>query len=74
MLPKEFVLYTDHQALRYLSTQSKLNQWHMKWVEFLQGYMFMLRHRSGKSNKVADALSKRVALLNTTTIQAIGIE
>lgn len=40
LLPKEFVLYMDHQALRYLNKQCKLNQKHMKQVEFMQNYMF----------------------------------
>lgn len=46
MLPKEFVFYTNHQALRYLKKQSKLNQKHVKWVEFLQSFKFVLKHRS----------------------------
>ena len=36
LLPKEFVLYSDHEALKYLSTQHKLSARHAKWVEFLQ--------------------------------------
>ena len=35
LLPKEFVLYTDHQAMRYLNTQTKLNQRNMKWSKFM---------------------------------------
>ena len=35
LIPKEFVLYTDHKALQYLGSQHKLNQRHMKWVEYL---------------------------------------
>ena len=40
LLPKEVFLYTDHQALQYLNSQGKLNQRHLKWVEFLQSYTF----------------------------------
>jgi len=32
--PKQFILYSDHEALKYLSGQHKLNPRH-KWVEFL---------------------------------------
>ena len=35
LLPKEFILYIDHQDLRYLSTQTNQNQSQMKWVELL---------------------------------------
>ena len=59
LFPKEFFLYTDHEALQYLNSQGKLNQRHLKWVEFMQSYTFVLKHRSGMSNRVVDALSRR---------------
>jgi hypothetical protein len=73
-LPREFVLFTDHKALKYINNQGKLNQKHSKWVDFLQIYMFVLKHRSGKSNKVDDALSWRTVLLNTMSIAVVSLE
>ncbi|KAJ9544036.1 LOW QUALITY PROTEIN: hypothetical protein OSB04_023743 [Centaurea solstitialis] len=34
LLPGEFVLYSDHQALRFINGQHKLNPRHAKWVEY----------------------------------------
>ena len=65
---KEFLSYIDHQDLRYLNTQTKMNQRHMKWVEFLQSYTFVMKHKLGKSNKVVDMLSWRFELLLRTVI------
>lgn len=73
MLPKEFVLFTYHKALQYINNQGKLNQKHSKWVEFLQSYLFVLNHRSGKSNKVVDALSWRIMLLNNLSIEVVSM-
>ena len=58
LLPKEFVVYTDNQALSFLNSQDKLSHRHMKWVEYLQAYTFTIKHKKG-INKVADALSRR---------------
>ena len=35
LIPKEFVMYTNHRALHYLGSQHKLNQRYMKLVEYL---------------------------------------
>ncbi|KAJ0627391.1 putative nucleotidyltransferase, Ribonuclease H [Helianthus annuus] len=67
LLPNEFVLFSDHQALRYIQGQSKLNPRHAKWVEFLQGYSFVIKHRAGHQNAAADALSRRPCLATTVT-------
>ena len=34
LLPKEFFLYTDHQALQYLNSEGKLNQRHLNVWSF----------------------------------------
>ena len=46
LLPQEFILYSDHKALRFLNFQKKLNPRHGKWVEFLQAYTFVIRHKT----------------------------
>eukprot|EP01018_Ginkgo_biloba_P013475 Gb_17806 [translate_table: standard] len=66
---KEFMVYTDHQDLKFINSQTKLNVRHTKWVETLQSFTFMLRHKSGKSNQVADALSRRIAVLTTMSVE-----
>ena len=32
LIPKEFVLYSDNQALQFITRQENLNQRHAKWV------------------------------------------
>jgi hypothetical protein len=33
--PKEFVIHSDHESLKYLCSQNNLNRRHAKWVEFI---------------------------------------
>ena len=74
LIPKEFVLYTEHKVLQYLGSQNKLNQRHMKWVEFLQNFSFSLKHKSGATNKVADALSRRCSLLTKMKVEVLDFD
>ena len=54
--------------------QLKLHHKHSKWVEFLQGFTFVLKHISGQSNKVVDALSRRSLILQESQVQVLGFE
>ena len=73
MFPR-FFFFTDPQALRYLNTQEKLNQRHIKWVEFMQSYTFVLKHKSRKNNWVIDTLSRRVTLLGIIVVKPMELE
>ena len=55
--PKEFVIHTDHQSLRHLKGQHKLNKRHARWVEFIETFPYVIKYKQGKENVVADALS-----------------
>ena len=57
LLPKEFVIFSDHEALKYLNSQQKLSARHTRWVEYLQSFTFVLKHKAGSENRAADALS-----------------
>ncbi|KAD3338295.1 hypothetical protein E3N88_33816 [Mikania micrantha] len=74
LISKEFILHSDHEALKYIQGQHKLQPRHAKWVEFLQVLNFSIRHKSGKLNKGADALSRKFLLLQTISPKVLGFE
>ncbi|KAK6148142.1 hypothetical protein DH2020_019054 [Rehmannia glutinosa] len=72
--PKEFVIHTDHESLKYLKGQGKLNKRHIKWVEFIESFPYVIKYKKGKENIVADALSRRHALITTLGSKLLGFE
>jgi hypothetical protein len=63
LIQKEFVLYSDNHALQFVTQQEKLNQRHVKWIEYMQNFAFVIQHISGTANKVVDALRRKCLLL-----------
>ena len=70
----EFILHSEHEALKYNQGQHKLNPRHAKWVEYLQSFHFVIRHKAGLLNKGADALSRRHVLLAVLGSKVLGFE
>lgn len=44
------------------------------WVEYLQAYLFVLKHKYGIENKVADDFSRRVTLLSVMSVEVTRFE
>jgi hypothetical protein len=74
LVPQEFVLYSDNQALQFITRQEKLNQRHAKWIEFMQNFTFVIKHIVGNANKVVDALSRRCLILQEFQVKTLGFE
>ena len=71
LLPKEFVIHTDHESLKYLHGQGKR---HVKWNSFLETFPYVIRYKKGKENVVTDALSRRSVLLSSLDTKLLGFE
>jgi transposase InsO family protein len=56
---ERFDIYTDHRALEYFMSKRLLNSRQASWAEFLSRFHFLIRYRPGKSNILADALSRQ---------------
>jgi hypothetical protein len=56
--PKEFVIHSDHESLKHIRGQAKLSKCHAKWVKFIETFPYIIKHRKGKDNVIADALSR----------------
>ena len=74
LLPKEFVIHSDHESLKHLKGQLKLNRRHAKWSEFIESFPYIVKYKKGKDNVVADALSRRHALLSQLDANILGLE
>jgi hypothetical protein len=72
--PKEFVIHTDHESLKNLKGQGKLNKRHAKWVEFIETFPYVIKYKLGKENIMADALSRRYVLVSTLNAKLLGFE
>ncbi|KAF8109230.1 hypothetical protein N665_0100s0019 [Sinapis alba] len=63
LLSKDFVVHTDHETLKHLRGQTNLKRRHVRWMEFIETYTYIIKYKKGKKNIVADALSRRYALI-----------
>ncbi|KAK4411829.1 hypothetical protein Sango_0255900 [Sesamum angolense] len=73
-IPPEFVIHSDHEALKYIKSQSKLSRRHAKWVEFIESFPYVIKHKKDKENIVVDALSRRFNPLASIDLMPLPLQ
>ena len=68
VLGRRVQVFSDHKALSYLHTQKSLNSTLERWFHILLRFDFTISYMPGKSNVIADLLSRPVAL-NASNVQ-----
>jgi hypothetical protein len=74
LVPKEFFLYSDNHALQFVTQQEKLNQKHVKWVEYMKNFTFVTKHISRTTNKFFDALRRKCLLMQEFRVKTLGFD
>jgi preprotein translocase subunit SecG len=60
--------------LKHIRSQAKLNHRHAKWVEFIEYFPYVIKHKKGKDNVIIDALSRRYTMLSQLDYNFFGLE
>ena len=47
LMPKAFVMHSDHESLKYLNGQNKLNKRHAKWSALMESFPYVIKYKKG---------------------------
>ena len=72
LIHKPFIIRSDQMSLKYLWEQKEIPIQYAKWLVKLMGFQFTVEYRAGRTNKVADALS-RVTYKDDAILQDISV-
>jgi hypothetical protein len=67
LMGNQFTIKTDHKSLIHFQTQPMLSGRQVRWTQFLADYDFKIEYVQGKTNIVADAVSRRIDHLDANT-------
>jgi hypothetical protein len=60
--------------LKYLKSQGKLKHRHAKWIEFIETFPYVVKHKKEKDNIVVDALSRRCPFVTQLGAKVFDLE
>ena len=68
------MIHTDHESLKHLKGQHKLNKRHVRWMKFVETFPYVIHYKQGKENIVVDEHSRRFFLISTLDAKLLGFE
>jgi len=72
---KDTIIHNDHKPLQFMQTQGKLkNHHHQKWSMYLQQSHLNIKYKKGRTNHVADFLSRPPVAMLTIVLNSYGHE
>jgi hypothetical protein len=60
--------------LKHIRGQAKQKKRHAKCVEFIETFLYIIKHKKGKDNVIVDALSRRYTMLSLLDHKIFGLE
>jgi hypothetical protein len=72
LIGKEFVLYSDHEVLKFLHNRRRVSN-NIHSITYLQRFPIRIVYKVEVQNRVVDVLSRRVTLLITLRRETIGL-
>ena len=69
LLPKKFIIRTDHRSLTYILEQILSTAFQQKWLVKLMEFDFNIEYKEGRENVATDALSR----LDSPKIMALQV-
>ena len=68
---RKFKVMTDHKSLQYFKTQPQLSGRQSRWKDVIANFDFDIEYIEGKSNPVADGLSRRPDHMHSSQLLAV---
>ena len=66
------MVYSAHEAFKHRNSQTNVNPKHARWVDFISEYYFVLKHKFGVENNLADALNSIGCRLHIMRVEVVG--
>jgi hypothetical protein len=67
-------IHSDQEALKHIRGQTILNSGDATWVEFIEYFPYIIKHKNEKDNIIADALSRRYTMLSQLDFKIFGLQ